>query len=72
MQRTAAIARLREVASDAERRHWLAWALEAKLAAWRLARTQGDEVLSASLGRDLRNAARAHGFGRIAKLLTDT
>jgi DNA-binding winged helix-turn-helix (wHTH) protein/tetratricopeptide (TPR) repeat protein len=68
-QRAAAIAQLRELAADAGRRHWLAWSLEAKLAAWRLARIQGDGATSVTLGNDLRNEARAHGFGRIVKLM---
>jgi DNA-binding winged helix-turn-helix (wHTH) protein/tetratricopeptide (TPR) repeat protein len=68
-QRAASISQLREIAADAGRRHWLAWSLEAKLAAWRLARIQGDAALSATLGNDLRNEARAHGFGRIVKLM---
>jgi tetratricopeptide (TPR) repeat protein len=33
-----AIARLSALSTDAERRHWLGWSLEAKLAAWQLAR----------------------------------
>ena len=71
-QRAAAIAQLREIAADAERRHWITWSLEAKLAAWRLATTAGDETLGATLARDLRSTATSHGLGRILLLMRAT
>lgn len=67
---SAAIERLRDIAADAERRHWLSWALEAKLAAWRLLQLQGDASAAAKLGEEIGTVAREHGFGRIQALLS--
>ena len=35
-QRSEAVAKLRELASDAQRRHWIGWSLEARLAEWQI------------------------------------
>lgn len=68
-QKAEAIARLRELAADAERRHWLAWSLEAKLAAWQLLDTPADARAAAVLGQDLRAQAKKYGFHRILALM---
>jgi tetratricopeptide (TPR) repeat protein len=60
--------RLLALASDAERRHWLGWSLEAKLAAWELLDARHADSAPA-LRRDIENTARQHGFGRILKRL---
>jgi tetratricopeptide (TPR) repeat protein len=59
------IARLNDMAADALGRHWLAWALEAKLAAWRLAERSGEKDVAAKLRSELEQSARKHGMGRI-------
>ncbi|HVS77034.1 MAG TPA: hypothetical protein VHE11_08875, partial [Steroidobacteraceae bacterium] len=61
--------RLLALAADAERRHWMAWALEAKLAAWQLLRAR-HAGRAQELYRDIDATARRHGFGRILRLLT--
>jgi DNA-binding winged helix-turn-helix (wHTH) protein len=66
--RPAAIARLRDIAADAERRHWPSWSLEAKLAAWRLMMLDTDAD-SAAYGRALEDQARQLGFGRVLALV---
>lgn len=63
-----AVDQLRALAADAERRHWVGWALEAKLAAWELVRAERGNGAS-GLRRDIENTARRHGFGRVLKLL---
>jgi len=60
--------RLLALAADAERRHWLGWSLEAKLAAWELLRAQHADGAQ-PLRRDIESTARRHGFGRILRLL---
>jgi DNA-binding winged helix-turn-helix (wHTH) protein/Tfp pilus assembly protein PilF/TolB-like protein len=60
--------RLLALAADAERRRFVSWALEARLAAWRLAQTQGKGAPEA-LRSEIEKTARQHGFGRILKLL---
>jgi DNA-binding winged helix-turn-helix (wHTH) protein/tetratricopeptide (TPR) repeat protein len=64
-----AIRALEELATDAERRHWLAWSLESSLAAWRLARDSDDAQRAARLRERIESEARSHGFGRILALL---
>ena len=59
------IARLNAMAADAASRHWLTWALEAKLAAWQLAVGSGEKVVAAKLRQELESSARAHGMLRI-------
>jgi hypothetical protein len=67
----AAPDRLLALAADAERRQWLGWSLEAKLAAWELLYASG--VGGAEpLRREIEKTARHHGFGRILKLLQDS
>ncbi|HLY51973.1 MAG TPA: hypothetical protein VKQ31_03085, partial [Steroidobacteraceae bacterium] len=61
-------ARLVALAADAERRHWMVWALEAKLAAWELMRDR-HAAGADSLRRDIEDTARRHGFGRILRLI---
>ncbi len=56
------------LAADAERRHWLDWSLEAKLAAWELLRTRGATGADA-LRRQIETTARLHGYGRILRRL---
>jgi len=62
------VERLLALAADAEQRHWLGWALEAKLAAWELLRSQRGNAAD-GLRRDIESTARRHGFGRVLKLL---
>jgi len=60
--------RLLVLAADAERRHWVSWALEAKLAAWMLLRVQPGNRAD-GLRRDIESTAGRCGFGRILKLV---
>jgi hypothetical protein len=60
-----AIARLNAMAADATERHWLVWALEAKLAAWQLAQKAGEKELAGKMRQELERSAREHGMGRI-------
>jgi DNA-binding winged helix-turn-helix (wHTH) protein/tetratricopeptide (TPR) repeat protein len=64
----AAPERLLGLAADAERRQWLAWALEAKLSAWELLRAHGSATADA-LRAQIAKSARQHGYGRILKQL---
>jgi hypothetical protein len=64
----ATVDKLLALAADAERRHFVAWALEARLAAWRLLRTQEGGAPDALRGQ-IEKTARHLGFGRILKLL---
>ena len=63
-----AVQQLLALAADAERRRWLAWSLEAKLAAWELLRTRRNDP-AAGLQRDIEASARKYGFGRIVNRL---
>jgi hypothetical protein len=67
--RSAALTRLRELALDAQRRHFIAWSLEAKLAEWRILRSQGDAAAAAKLRTELAEEAHKLGFRRIDALL---
>ena len=63
-----AVDRLLALAKDAERRQFIGWSLEAKLAAWEVRfRQLGDG--SSSLRNELADAARRYGFGRILRRL---
>lgn len=63
------IARLRALAADAQRRHWLGWSLEARLAEVQsLAAASGTPAADA-LRHALDADARAHGFGWIVARL---
>ena len=65
---TNAVDRLLVLAEDAERRHFIGWSLEAKLAAWEVQfRQLGGS--SSSLRNELADTARRHGFGRILRRL---
>jgi tetratricopeptide (TPR) repeat protein/TolB-like protein len=68
-QRSAAVDRLRKLASDAERRHWICWSLEAKLAEWQILTGLGNRAEAAEVRVDLEKDARAFGFKRILSLL---
>ncbi|HET8940522.1 MAG TPA: protein kinase [Rudaea sp.] len=64
-----AIAQLRALAADAQKRQWIADALEAKLAAVRLL-AQNHDPAADSLRLDLRNMARHYGFGWVLTRLS--
>jgi len=66
----AALNELLALATDAERRRFMAWTLEARLAAWRLMRVKGVGT-SDALRADVERTARKYGFGRIARLLRE-
>lgn len=65
---TAATDKLLALASDAEHRHFIGWALEAKLGAWELLRVR-DAATADALRAEIEATARERGFGRILKLL---
>ena len=71
-QRGEAIAKLRELANDAERRHWISWSFEARLAEWQLLKVEGNDAAAARARTDLVAAARARGFNRILALLKNS
>jgi hypothetical protein len=64
----AAVEQLLALAADAERRQWISWSLEAKLAAWEVLHARGSSGALA-LQRDLESTARKYGFGRIVNRL---
>ena len=68
-QRAEAEAKLQELADDAERRHWLSWSLEARLAQWQLLMLDGNSIAAARLRSTLEGVARKHGFKRVIALL---
>jgi hypothetical protein len=63
------VAALLELAADAERRRFLSWSLEAKLAAWQLLQSQGASQQAGALRHELEGEARHYGYGRILHLL---
>jgi DNA-binding winged helix-turn-helix (wHTH) protein/tetratricopeptide (TPR) repeat protein len=65
---TTATDKLLALARDAEHRHFIGWALEAKLSAWELLRVR-DAAAADALRAEIEKTAREHGFGRILKLL---
>ncbi|HEY2678671.1 MAG TPA: winged helix-turn-helix domain-containing protein [Steroidobacteraceae bacterium] len=67
-QYAAAVDKLIALAADAERRHWIGWSLEAKLAAWELLRAR-DPRSAGALRGEIEATARKHGFERILNLL---
>jgi TolB-like protein/Tfp pilus assembly protein PilF len=71
-QRTVAVDRLRELASDAERRRWIVWSLESKLAEWQILTSQGNKPQASEIRADLEKTARALGFKRILSLLNSS
>jgi tetratricopeptide (TPR) repeat protein len=70
-QRSEALTKLRELASDAQHRHWIGWSLEAKLAEWQILKSEGNEAAASRARTDLETAARARGFNRIIALLNN-
>jgi DNA-binding winged helix-turn-helix (wHTH) protein/TolB-like protein/Tfp pilus assembly protein PilF len=60
--------KLLTLATDAERRQFVPWALEARLAAWRLLQLRGTGAQDALRG-EIEKTARQKGFGRILRLL---
>jgi DNA-binding winged helix-turn-helix (wHTH) protein/tetratricopeptide (TPR) repeat protein len=64
----AAADSLLALAADAERRNFIGWALEARLAAWEVLHARGAPA-AAPLRQDIEKSARQHGFGRILRLL---
>jgi hypothetical protein len=65
----AAIAALRDLVADADRRQWMAWSLEGRLALWRLLDNRHDP--SANDARSsLLEDADAKGFGWVAARLS--
>lgn len=67
--RNDAVAQLRQLAIDAEQRHWMSWSLEAQLAEWRVLKTGGEEAAASRLADELNSKARHYGFRRILALL---
>jgi DNA-binding winged helix-turn-helix (wHTH) protein/tetratricopeptide (TPR) repeat protein len=68
--RAAAVQKLFALAADAEGRHWLSWALEAKLAAWELLHASStDRAAAQALRAQIEKSAHEHGFGRVLKKL---
>jgi hypothetical protein len=65
-----AIDKLLALATDAQQRRFVSWALEARLAAWRLMQMTGTGSPHA-LRAEIEKTARQHGLGRILKLLQE-
>jgi DNA-binding LacI/PurR family transcriptional regulator len=70
-QRREAISRLLELALDAQKRYWIALALETKLAAVGLLDEENDPS-AAQTRKEVEQAARQHGFGWILARLAPT
>jgi hypothetical protein len=68
-QQEQAASRLLALADDAEKRQWIALALEARLGAVQLLEQMSDPT-AADQRRRLEAAARAHGFGWVMARLT--
>jgi tetratricopeptide (TPR) repeat protein len=68
-QRNEAVVKLQELASDAQRRHWIGWALEAKLAEWQILKSEGSDAAASQVREELEVTARTRGFKRIIALL---
>ncbi len=62
------VERLTAIAAVAQNRHWVAWSLEAQLAAWEVQRLS-DAKAALRLQRELETTAGEHGFGRIVNRL---
>jgi DNA-binding winged helix-turn-helix (wHTH) protein/tetratricopeptide (TPR) repeat protein/TolB-like protein len=71
-QRVAAVANLHELSADAQHRHWVTWAAEADLVAWRLLVLDDQKGPAERLRADTERLARSHGLGRILSLLHPT
>ncbi len=63
-----ALDKLLALATDAERRHFIPWTLEARLAAWRLMQMK-DTAAANALRAEVERTARQYGFHRIVRLL---
>jgi len=66
----AAVDKLLALATDAQQRRFIPWALEARLAAWRLLQTKGTGAPDA-LRAEMEKTARQYGFARILRLLRE-
>ncbi|MGA9421540.1 MAG: hypothetical protein WBW61_04205, partial [Rhodanobacteraceae bacterium] len=64
-----AVAMLHDLAADADQRHWIAWSLEARLAAVRLLDRRGD-ARALTRRHELQQLARAHGFAWVLSRLS--
>ena len=62
------VERLTHIAAAAQERHWVAWSLEAQLAAWEVQRLS-DAKAALRLQREMETTAEKHGFGRIVNRL---
>lgn len=63
------VRKLLELATDAERRHFVAWSLEARLAAWRILRSRGCGNSAEVLRKQLEADAGRGGFQRVLNRL---
>ncbi|MEO5558640.1 MAG: hypothetical protein ABIO49_02720 [Dokdonella sp.] len=63
-----ALTTLRDLAADAEKRHWITWSLESRLALWQLLEEKHDPSAPSVLNA-LKAEAKAHGFKRILQLI---
>jgi hypothetical protein len=61
--------KLLSLATDAEQRHFVAWALEARLTAWELLIAKGGAQSAAVLQTQLVAQAQRNGYGRVLKKL---
>lgn len=67
-QNGAGVGQLLEIADDAERRHFIAWAVEARLAALNVMQGRDEGTASAQALRvKLENDAQRDGFGRVLR-----
>lgn len=71
-QRSAAVNRLRELASDAQRRRWVGWSLESKLAEWQILTSEGNKPDASETRKELEKTARTMGFRRVLSLLNSS
>jgi predicted negative regulator of RcsB-dependent stress response len=69
--RSQAVVQLRQFAADAEKRHWLALALDSNLAAVQLLQADNDPA-AAALRSQVESTAREHGFAWILARLPAT
>ena len=60
-----AIAKFNELATDAAHRHWLRWSLEARLAAWQIAQSNGEQRMALRMRSELKKLAPRHDMSRI-------
>jgi hypothetical protein len=68
-QTGADVEKLLKLATDAEQRHFVAWALEARLAGWQILHAHGLSSAADTVRRQLEQEARHNGFGRILNRL---